>query len=181
MLSFAFTVTETYLQFHCNINKQISICSLEQTCVARDILLPFDWTFSSPRLTRGKNLQTQNDVFASASSGEYSFCTRIFKPKGEHPSVASHVLWVSSKLKPMVDIQKKCRTMKTNNNISNNRGRTSTSGFNQIKKVVKVLVIFIGSIIVLVLWVFLRPIFRGVGWVISRVSALMIIFWLLTL
>lgn len=70
--------------------------------------------------------------------------------------------------------------MKTNNNISYSRGRTSTSGFNQIKKVVKVLVILIGSIIGLVLWIFLRPIFRGVGWVISLVSALMIIFWLLT-
>ena len=70
--------------------------------------------------------------------------------------------------------------MKTNNNISNSRGRTSISGFNQIKKVVKVLVILIGSTIGLVLWVFLRPIFRGVGWVISLVSALMIIFWLLT-
>lgn len=71
--------------------------------------------------------------------------------------------------------------MKTNNNISNSRGKTSTSGFNQIKKVVKVLVILIGSTIGLVLWVFLRPIFRGVGWVISLVSALMIIYWLLTL
>lgn len=70
--------------------------------------------------------------------------------------------------------------MKTNNNISYSRGRTSTSGFNQIKKVVKVLVILIGSIIGLVLWVFIRPIFRGVGWVISLISALMIIFWLLT-
>lgn len=70
--------------------------------------------------------------------------------------------------------------MKTNNNISYSRGRTSTSGFNQIKRVVKVLVILIGSIIGLVLWIFIRPIFRGVGWVISLVSALMIIFWLLT-
>ncbi len=70
--------------------------------------------------------------------------------------------------------------MKTNNNTSYSRGRTSTSGFNQIKKVVKVLVILIGSIIGLVLWIFIRPIFRGVGWVISLVSALMIIFWLLT-
>lgn len=68
--------------------------------------------------------------------------------------------------------------MKTNNNISYSRGRTSTSGFNQIKKVVKVLVILIGSIIGLVLWIFIRPIFRGVGWGISLVSALMIIFWL---
>lgn len=70
--------------------------------------------------------------------------------------------------------------MKTNNNISNSRSRTSTSGFNQIKKVVKVLVILIGSIIGLVLWVFIRPIFRGVGWVISLLTVFMIIFWLLT-
>ena len=70
--------------------------------------------------------------------------------------------------------------MKTNNNISNSRGKTSTSGFNQIKKVVKVLVILIGSTIGLLLWVFIRPIFRGVGWVISLLTALMKIFWLLT-
>lgn len=70
--------------------------------------------------------------------------------------------------------------MKTNNNISYSLGRTSTSGFNQIKKVVKVLVILIGSIIGLVLWIFIRPIFRGVGWVISLVSALMIIFKYMT-
>ena len=70
--------------------------------------------------------------------------------------------------------------MKTNNNISNSRGKTSTSGFNQIKKVVKVLVILIGSTIGLVLWVFLRPIFRGIGWVISIISALVIIYWILT-
>ena len=40
---------------------------------------------------------------------------------------------------------------------------------------------FVGAILGLVLWVFLRPIFRGVGWVISLISALMIIYWLLTL
>ena len=107
---------------------------------------------------------------------------RIFKSKGEHPSDASHALWVSSKLKPMVDIQiKKCRTMKTNNNISNSRGKTSTSGFNQIKKVVKVLVILIGSTIGLVLWVFIRPIFRGVGWLISILTIIAIIYWLILL
>ena len=70
--------------------------------------------------------------------------------------------------------------MKTNNNISNSRGKTSTSGFNQIKKVVKVLVILIGSTIGLVLWVFIRPIFRGVGWLISILTIIAIIYWLLT-
>lgn len=70
--------------------------------------------------------------------------------------------------------------MKTNNNISNSRGKTSTSGFNQIKKVVKVLVILIGSTIELVLWVFIRPIFRGVGWLISILMIIAIIYWLMT-
>lgn len=70
--------------------------------------------------------------------------------------------------------------MKTNNNISNSRGKTSTSGFNQIKKVVKVLVILIGSTIGLVLWVFLRPIFRGIGWLISILTIIAIIYWLMT-
>lgn len=71
--------------------------------------------------------------------------------------------------------------MKTNNNISNRRDRASISSLNRIKKVLLWLVGFIGAILGLVLWVFLRPIFRGVGWVISLATALMIIFWLLTL
>lgn len=96
--------------------------------------------------------------------------------------------------------------MKTNNNISNpvpmsaktklasglpnaariadfgnRQGRASISGLNRIKRVILWLVGIIGAILGLVLWVFLRPIFRGVGWVISLATALMIIFWLLTL
>ena len=71
--------------------------------------------------------------------------------------------------------------MKTNNNISNRRGRASISSLNRIKRVLLWLVGFIGAILGLVLWGFIRPIFRGVGWVISLVSALIIIYWLLTL
>ena len=71
--------------------------------------------------------------------------------------------------------------MKTNNNISVRRGKASISSLNRIKRVAKWIAILIGSIIGLVLWAFIRPIFRGVGWVISIVTALMIIFWLITL
>lgn len=70
--------------------------------------------------------------------------------------------------------------MKTNNNIPNRRGRASISSLNRIKRVLLWLVGIIGVVLGLVLWVFLRPIFRGVGWVISLASALMIILWLLT-
>ena len=69
---------------------------------------------------------------------------------------------------------------KTNNNISNRRGRASISSLNRIKRVFLWVVGITGAILGLVLWVFLRPIFRGVGRVISLVSALLIIFWLLT-
>ena len=71
--------------------------------------------------------------------------------------------------------------MKTNNNISVRRGKASISSLNRIKRVAKWIAILIGSIIGLVLWAFIRPIFRGVGWVISIVTALMIIYWLITL
>lgn len=71
--------------------------------------------------------------------------------------------------------------MKTDNNISDRRGKASISSLNRIKRVARVLILIIASIIGLALWIFIRPIFRGVGWVISIISALLIIFWLLTL
>lgn len=71
--------------------------------------------------------------------------------------------------------------MKTNNNISNRRGRASISSLNRIKRVFLWLVGIIGAILGLVLWVFLRPIFRGVGWIISLITSLLILYWLLTI
>ena len=73
--------------------------------------------------------------------------------------------------------------MKTNNNISVRRGKASISSLNRIKRVAKWIAVIIGSIIGMVLWAFIRPIFRDVGWVISIsiVIALMIIYWLITL
>ena len=71
--------------------------------------------------------------------------------------------------------------MKTNNNISVRRGEASISSLNRIKRVAKWIAVIFGSIIGLVLWAFIRPIFRGVGWVISIVTALMIIYWLINL
>ncbi len=70
--------------------------------------------------------------------------------------------------------------MKTNNNISYSRGRTSTSGFNQIKKVAKVVAIIIGAIIGTLVWAIVRPVIRGAGWVISLITAILIIYWVLT-
>lgn len=71
--------------------------------------------------------------------------------------------------------------MKTNSHI-NSQGKASSLRFNQIKRTILWLVAgIIGAIVSLTLWAFLRPIFRGIGWVISITSALVIIYWLLTL
>lgn len=70
--------------------------------------------------------------------------------------------------------------MKTNSHI-NSQGKASSLRFNQIKKAILWLVGIIGAIVGLTLWTFLRPIFRGVGWVISIITALAIIYWILTL
>lgn len=71
--------------------------------------------------------------------------------------------------------------MKTNNNISIRRGRASISSLNRIKRVLLWAVGIIGAILGLVLWAFLRPIFRGVGWIVSALTAIAIIYLLLTL
>jgi hypothetical protein len=70
--------------------------------------------------------------------------------------------------------------MKTNSHIKS-QSEAQSLRFNQIKKVAKVVAIIIGAIIGTLVWAFLRPIFRGVGWVISIISALAIIYWIMTL
>lgn len=70
--------------------------------------------------------------------------------------------------------------MRTNSHI-NSQGKASSLRFNQIKRTIFWLAGIIGAIIGLTLWAFLRLIFRGIGWVISIISALAIIYWIMTL
>lgn len=70
--------------------------------------------------------------------------------------------------------------MKTNSHIKG-QSEAQSLRFNQIKRTILWLAGIIGAIIGLTLWAFLRPIFRGVGWVISIISALVIIYWIMTL
>ena len=129
-----------------------------------------------------KNLQTQNGICLRKLLRILHFAL-VFSVKGRTALLCLRTLpCLRASKTSIVDRRiKKCRTMKTNNNISNRRGRASISSLNRIKRVILWLVGIIGAILGLVLWVFLRPIFRGVGWVISLATALMIIFWLLTL
>lgn len=48
-----------------------------------------------------------------------------------------------------------------------------------LKKVAKVIAVALGVVVGLLGWAILRPIFRGVGWVISFVTAALIMVWLI--
>ncbi len=70
--------------------------------------------------------------------------------------------------------------MKTNSHIKG-QSEAQSLRFNQIKKVAKVAAIIIGAIIGTLVWAMVRPVIRGASWVISIITAIMIIFWLFTL
>lgn len=71
----------------------------------------------------------------------------------------------------------------TNQHIRNlGRGNTHQTShqYRIIKAVAKVAGIIIGVIVAMVIWVIVRPIFRGVGWVITALTVIAIIYWILT-
>ena len=70
--------------------------------------------------------------------------------------------------------------MKTNSHIKS-QSEAQSLRFNQIKKVAKVVAIIIVAIIGTLVWAMVRPVIRGAGWLISLITAIMIIFWLITL
>ncbi len=51
----------------------------------------------------------------------------------------------------------------------------------RISKAVKMVAIVIGAVIGIVLWAIAKPILRAVGWLISILTAIGIIYWIMTL
>ena len=72
----------------------------------------------------------------------------------------------------------------TNQHIRNSgRGNTHQTShqYRIIKGLAKVAGCIIGLIVALIMWVVVRPILRGVGWLISILTMIAIIYWLMTL
>ncbi len=61
------------------------------------------------------------------------------------------------------------------------RQARQTSYLYRISKAVKVVAIVIGAVIGIALWAIAKPILRGIGWLISILTAIGIISWILTL
>ncbi len=71
--------------------------------------------------------------------------------------------------------------MTLNDRHIKNSSFTTPPALTALKKISRVVGIVLATIIDLLIWAIVKPIFRGVGWVISIVTALIIIFWLITL
>lgn len=71
--------------------------------------------------------------------------------------------------------------MTLNDRHIKNSSFTPSPAHTALKKVAKVVGIVIATIVGIILWAILKPIFRGVGWLISILTAIGIIYWILTL
>ena len=71
--------------------------------------------------------------------------------------------------------------MTLNNRHIKKSSFTPSPAHTALKKTAKVVGIAVGAVVGIILWAILRPIFRGVGWLISILTAIGIIYWIMTL
>ncbi len=71
--------------------------------------------------------------------------------------------------------------MTLNDRHIKNSSFTPSPAHTALKKAAKVVGIILGAIVGLLIWTIVKPIFRGVGWIISILTALGIIYWIMTL
>ena len=71
--------------------------------------------------------------------------------------------------------------MTLNDRHIKNTSFTPSPAHTALKKGAKVVWIILGAIVGLLIWAIVKPICRGVGWIISILTALGIIYWITTL
>ncbi len=71
--------------------------------------------------------------------------------------------------------------MTLNNRHIKNTSFTLSPAHTALKMAARVIGIIAGLIVGVLLWAILKPIFRGVGWIISILTAIGIIYWITTL
>lgn len=70
----------------------------------------------------------------------------------------------------------------TEQHINRSRqARQSSYHYRIITRAVKAVAIIIGAVIGIALWAIAKPILRGIGWLISILTAIGVIYWILTL
>ncbi len=82
-------------------------------------------------------------------------------------------------------VQKKAPTdmkaTRKHKDFKSRQARQSSYLYRIITKAVKAVAVIIGAVIGIALWAVVRPILRGIGWLISILTAAGAIYWLMTL
>ncbi len=117
------------------------------------------------------------------------------RKKSPQPPLVGSIFWASaehpfasvvpqgqraSKLQTAIIRIKKYRLMTLNDRHIKNSSFTPSPTHTALKKAAKVIGIVVGAVVGIILWAILKPIYRGIGGVISLISAVVIIFWLIT-
>ena len=74
--------------------------------------------------------------------------------------------------------------MKATRKHKDNRSRQARQSsylYRMITRAVRVMAIIIGAVIGIALWAIARPILRGIGWLISILTVIGVIYWILTI
>ena len=71
--------------------------------------------------------------------------------------------------------------MTLNDRHINKTSFTPSPAHTALKKAARLIGIIAGLIVGVLLWAILKPIFRGIGWIISILTVLGIIYWITTL
>ena len=72
------------------------------------------------------------------------------------------------------------KSTRKHKDIRSRQARQSSYPY-RISKAVKVVAIVIGAVIGIALWAIAKPILRGIGWLISILTAIGAIYWIITL
>lgn len=80
-----------------------------------------------------------------------------------------------------ISVLKKYRLMTKTVRHNSETSFTSSPAHTAYRRVLKVVVMIVLSVVGLLLWAILKPMLRGAGWLISIATATAIIFWLMTL
>lgn len=109
---------------------------------------------------------------------------RIFQPPANSPLLPSRCGVIERTYfilrNRRIEVKKKYRLMTQDNRHNRKSSFTPSPAHTALRRTARVMAVIIGAVVGLVLMVILKPICRGVGWVISLISAVVIIFWLIT-
>ena len=122
-----------------------------------------------------KNLHAPAEVVFVPACLNIPFCRHTsLRRRATHTATPSLDAWLKKVPTDMT-------ATKQHRNLGRSEAHQTSHQYRIIKGLAKVVGCIIGLIVALIMWVVVRPILRGVGWLISILTMIAIIYWLMTL